>query len=278
MLILGWNHRGPRLLEALRAQSPSQITVVSVDRAEFDRSLTGFGGTSPAVPGAADVPVDHRTCAAGLQAWLDDEANQAFLGCDHTLVLGEDALSAAVSDAGVLLTLLKLNPGPEPRPGRPDTVVAELRQRPNRRLARQRWADDLVVGDSLVACVLAQYAATPDLTAVFHAVIDEIDEIDDASFEFRIVTTDDLRPYARAREHGTLSSPTFKDVQKWAWERGMIALGYQDAERRPVLNPGQKTAEVGREMRRREQATMPVDADGTVEAVVLVERPGLNPR
>ncbi len=215
VLVLGWNHRGPGLIEALQAQLPDGSTITVVG-----------DHTDIPIDEAGTVKVEHQNAPGGFQEWLDQPDNAGLLKCDHVLVLGDDDVSPAVSDAGVLLTLLALSSGS--RIARRTTVVAELRERPNRRLARRRFNDDLVVGDSLIACVLAQYAATPALTDVFAALIEHAC---DPAFEFRFLRVPE--PFGAANGQAA----TFRDLQRWCWQRGFIALGYRANGEPPVLNP-----------------------------------------
>lgn len=189
VVIIGWNRRAGAIVESLDHMLSTGSTV---------RVFAPAHGVQ--VP-ELDLPNLGRplvtTLEDGIQEWLDGQPVE--LDCDHAIVLSDDRFPRAVSDANVLLTLLALRPPEETRP-KPDTVVAELRQRPNRHLASQRFSDDLVVGDSIMAMLLAQYASDPALAGVveeifgplgrhrveirfvpFHAVID----VDDMDRSFR---------------------------------------------------------------------------------------------
>ena len=202
VLLIGWNHRGEHLVRALDRRLPpgSRVSVVT----------SAPDGPELRLPNIGTVAVQR---VDGVQRWLDTTRSE--LGCDHAIVLGDDRLPPAASDANVLLTLLALRP---PRSGsdKPDTVVAELRQRPNRYLASQRFSDDLIVGDALIAMLLAQFAADPNLTEVIEELISPSST---HPLEIR------LMPMSGGTSSAGLS---FRSVQADLRARdGSIALGYR---------------------------------------------------
>lgn len=202
VLLIGWNHRGEHLVRALDRRLPpgSRVSVVT----------SAPDGPELRLPNIGTVAVQR---VDGVQRWLDTTRSE--LGCDHAIVLGDDRLPPAASDANVLLTLLALRP-PHSGSDKPDTVVAELRQRPNRYLASQRFSDDLIVGDALIAMLLAQFAADPNLTEVIEELISPSST---HPLEIR------LMPMSGGTSSAGLS---FRSVQADLRARdGSIALGYR---------------------------------------------------
>jgi len=203
ILIIGWNHRTEHLIRSLDHRLPqgSSVRVITSVRDVPEMKLPNIGAVS------------FTHLDSGVQRWLDTAPKE--LGCDHAIILGDDLVPPSVSDANVLLTLLALRP-PHAGAEKPDTVVAELRQRPNRHLASQRFSDDLIVGDSLVAMTLAQFAVEPALSNVLHELISPVST---HPLEIRLV------PVSR---YVTSPGSSFRSIQADVRSSdGSIALGYR---------------------------------------------------
>ena len=197
LLVVGWNDGAVHLLEVLDqyAGDGSAVTVVTDEPVGTDRlKLESFTDQRFLCP---DI---------GVQAWLDLQRDQF----DHAIVLSDDRLSAAGSDAAAFVTLLSLRPAGDSH-GNPTTVVAQLRQRENKHLARRSLADDLVVGDAVTATTLAQLAMNPDLDAV----LDQI--LGDTPFTVELVAN----PYL-----GRHRDVTFAEITTAVAEHGEIAIGW----------------------------------------------------
>gem|GEM_PF-2496511 len=244
--IIGWNHRGSRLVEALQGCLPSGSRI----------KVFACGEEPPGLPVDEDSEFEWHDLPLGIQHWLDQHPPE--LRCDHTVVLADNKVLPAVSDANVLLTLLTLR-HPDNQLPKPDTVVAELRQRPNRHLASKRFTADLIVGDSLVAMLLAQYAVEPELKLVFEQIIDPQG---DQSVEIELINLDQIqRNLIKVVPSESDLDLTFGQVQDWASAQGgIIALGYRlSSDHRPseiCLNPDPTTR-------------LLKDADSKIEVVVL---------
>jgi hypothetical protein len=135
--------------------------------------------------------------------------------------LADDELSPARSDATAFVTLLSLRPAGDLH-GNPTTVVAQLRQRENKHLARQSLADDLVVGDAVTATTLAQLAMNPDLEAVLEQILG------DTAYTVELVAN----PYRD--KPGTVS---FADITTAVAKHGEIAIGWIRADGSLKLAP-----------------------------------------
>ena len=213
-VVIGWNEGGPGLVDALERELGDLLTAVDV--------------VVPAVPDdAADVGDRVRWTIVPsdeLQGWLDDP--QSMLRCDHAIVLSDTSRPPAVADAETLLTLLALRP-----PGRgdkPDTVVAELRERASRHLVTSMLVDDLIINDAFAATLLAQQALRREMSQV-------VDEL--LRHEVRIAL-------AEPGEYlGAESSRSFRDITVAAARRGEIAVGVRPVPNgsvlaAPLVNPG----------------------------------------
>lgn len=157
LLVVGWNAGAAHLLDVLDqyAGDGSSVTVVT-DEPVPDRQL------------ALDNFSEQRFLSPemGVQAWLDHERDHF----DHAIVLADDRLSPAATDAATFVTLLGLRPAGDEH-GNPTTVVAQLRQRANKHLARQSLADEVVVADSVTSTVLAQLAMNPGLEPLLEELL-----------------------------------------------------------------------------------------------------------
>lgn len=209
LLLVGWNDGACHLVEVLDqyAGPASTLTIVT------DRALT------TSLPGALKnlTATSVIELSGGLQEWLDAERDHY----DHAVVLSDDDKSAAASDAATFLTLLALRPAGLEH-GNPTTVVAQLRERASKHLARQSLADDVVVGDALTATAIAQLTMAPALEPVLQELIGP------TPFALDIVA-----PAALDLE-GVVS---FADVSLAAMAAGEIALGWRKIDGAVVLNP-----------------------------------------
>ncbi|WP_426571349.1 CASTOR/POLLUX-related putative ion channel [Aquihabitans sp. McL0605] len=208
LLVVGWNSGAVHLLEVLDqyAGEGSSVTVVTSDPVEpGPLKLESFGDQRFICP------------TIGVQAWLDLERDHF----DHAIVLADDAVSPAASDASAFVTLLSLRPAGDIH-GNPTTVVAQLRQRENKHLARQSLADDLVVGDAVTATTLAQLAMNPDLEHVLH------DILGDTPYTIELVAN----PYL-----GRTSSVSFEQITTAIALHGEIALGWIKTDGTLKLSP-----------------------------------------
>jgi len=209
VLVVGWNAGASHLVEVLDQYAGAGSTLTVVTDHEQVTSIPSH---------LLNLAIDRVIDLGGnLQAWLE-ETRDHF---DHAVVLSNDHKTDAASDADTFLTLLALRPAGLDH-GNPTTVVAQLRERSNKHLARQSLADDLIVGDSLTATVLAQLAVTPDLLPVLSELIGQtpftLDLVDAAWF-------------------GIEADRPFLEVTRDVAGSGEIALGWRDASGSLRLNP-----------------------------------------
>lgn len=209
LLVIGWNDGAAHLIEVIDqyAGPGSTLTVAAghVGPVDLPDDLTNLRTTEVLELGAE------------LQSWLDAERDHY----DHAVVLSDDHKSPAASDADTFLTLLALRPSGRAY-GNPTTVVAQLRERANKHLARQSLADDVVVGDALTATTIAQLAMSPRLAPVLRALLGHTP-----------FTLDNVPPEAL----NLVGEVSFAAVTRAAAAGGEIALGWRHQDGTLELNP-----------------------------------------
>jgi len=208
ILILGWNSRGPMILQQLdRYVAPgSEVTVV----AEGEDVEAAIAERCPALPNlAVEVHAGDTTSRRTL-----DRA--ALRGYEHVITLSySDRLGPQEADARTLITLLHLR-DIAAKAGRPFSIVSEMLDVRNRQLAEVTRADDFIVSDKLISLMLSQIAENKHLTAVF------ADLFDPEGSELY------LKP---AGDYVALDRPvSFYTVVEAARRRGEVAMGYRRAE------------------------------------------------
>jgi voltage-gated potassium channel Kch len=214
-LLLGWNSRGPKILDLLdRLVLPGS----TVDIAAAARPNTRDGYTN--------LTIGHRpgdpTSRAALEA-LDLGAYQ------HIVVLADDTVDADHADDRTLVTLLHLR-DIEVGLGDPFAIVSEMNDDDNREVAQVTKADDFVVGSKIISLLMTQLAENRHLHAVF------ADLFDPSGCEIYV------KP---AANYVTADVPVnFATIVESARRRGETAIGYRlkgRGEQPPnygvVLNP-----------------------------------------
>ncbi len=204
-LILGWNWRGPAVINELDRYVPpgSELKVVADSAAVVDdiaRYCTGV--VHQAVSFQAGDTTDRRM--------LDELAIARY---DHVVLLCYcDTLEAQQADARTLITLLHLRDIAE-RSGHPFSIVSEMLDIRNRNLAEVTRADDFIVSDKLISLMVAQVAENKALNAVLEDIFDpEGAEIY-------------LKP---AADYVELGRPVnFYTIVESARRQGEIAIGYR---------------------------------------------------
>jgi hypothetical protein len=148
-------------------------------------------------------------------------------GYQHIVTLSyAERLGVQQADAVTLVTLLHLR-DIEERHGDSFSVVSEMLDARNQKLAEVTGADDFIVSENLVSLLLAQLAENKALGAVFEDLFD----------------ADGAEIYLKdAAGYVALGEPVpFAAVVEAARRRGEIAIGFDAAaargERGPRINP-----------------------------------------
>ena len=163
-LILGWNWRGPAIINELDhyVAPGSIVTVIANDddaKDAIDQQCADL--RQQAVTFQAGDTTDRRT----LDALKIETYKHVILLCYS------DTLSAEQADAQTLITLLHLRDIAS-RCEQPFSVVSEMLDMRNRALADVTRADDFIVSDKLVSLILSQVSENKALNAVFTDLFD----------------------------------------------------------------------------------------------------------
>ncbi len=217
-LLVGWNHRAPKIIELLDdfVAAGSELVVAAprddptADLAPCANLKLGFRRAEP-------------TERPALEA-LDVGSYQ------HIIVLSDEDFDREHADARTLVTLLHLR-DMEDALGDPYSIVSEINDDANREVAQVTKADDFVVSDKLISLMLTQLSENRHLYDVF------ADLLDPAGSEIYLKPAGDYLAPGRPADFATLIES--------ARRRGEVALGYRlhDRFHEPpgygvVLNPG----------------------------------------
>lgn len=218
-LILGWNGRGATVVSELDkyAVAGSTLTIIADDDAP-DRALD-----------ALEAPLVNHTVRVVQGDITDRRVLDAadVKGYQHIITLSyADKCGVQEADAITLVTLLHLR-DIEEKHGDSFSVVSEMLDARNQKLAEVTGTDDFIVSENLVSLLLAQLAENKDLGAVFADLFDA----DGAEIYLK-----DAATYVAPGE-----PVDFFTVIEAARRRGEIAIGYDiakgDGARAPKINP-----------------------------------------
>ena len=203
-LILGWNGRGPTIVNELDryVAGGSAVTIVAQGtevREDLQARCAGIKNMKGNV-------IEQDTTARKV---LDSLKVESF---DQIILLSYESIDVQEADARTLVTLLHLRDISE-KLGQHLRIVSEMLDVRNRELAAVTKADDFIVSNRLVSLMLSQISENKDLTAVFQDLFDpEGSEV-----------------YIKPAEYYVeLGRPVnFYTVTESARRRNEIALGYR---------------------------------------------------
>jgi ion channel POLLUX/CASTOR len=204
-LILGWNWRGPAIINELdHYVAPGSIVTVVANvgaaKEAIDQQCANL--TQQTVTFQDGETTDRRT----LDALKIETYKHVILLCYS------DTLSAEQADAQTLITLLHLRDIAS-RCEQHFSVVSEMLDTRNRALAEVTQADDFIVSDKLVSLILAQVSENKALNAVFTDLFDP----DGSEIYLKL-----------AANYVHLGQPmNFYTVVEAARQRNEVALGYR---------------------------------------------------
>lgn len=221
MLVIGWNSRGARIVKELdNYVAPGSRLQVAAAHPDGEHRVKGL------VSELRNLHTAYQLCEPTDRGSLETLGLGEF---DHVIVLADDSVPPDKADSQTLVTLLHLRDMGFRRRER-YSIVSEMNDERNQRLAQVTNADDFVVGSKLISLLLTQLSENRHLSAVFRQLFDaEGAEIY-------------LRP---AEEYVALGQPLdFATLIEAARLRGETAIGYrlvEDAQRAPAygvrLNP-----------------------------------------
>ena len=159
LLILGWNRRGPMILEQLDyyMQPGSQVQVIApLDPQEMQGEC--------AATEYQRIQVLFETGNVLDRATLE---KLAVRGYQYIVILSPaDVPDIQLADASTMVALLQLRDIAR-QAGRTFSIVSEILDVRNRDLAEVTSADDVIISERLVALALAQIAENKAVTSVF---------------------------------------------------------------------------------------------------------------
>ena len=159
LLILGWNRRGPVILEQLGYYiSPdSQVLVFApIDPQQMQAECAAAQPNRMQVVFERGNPIDRPTLEKLVAA-----------GYQYIVILSPaDAPDIQIADATTIICLLHLRDIAR-QTGRTFSIVSEILDVQNRDLAEVTSADDVIISERLVALALTQIAENRDVLPVF---------------------------------------------------------------------------------------------------------------
>lgn len=162
ILVLGWNRRGPVIASELSRYVAKGSSLLIASDAPF------LADDAAGVDLGSALSLDLRTVDPSRRLALDALQPETF---DHVIVLSDgDHLPPRAADTRTLVTLLHLRRRLDASEAR-TTVVSEMIDVRNRRLAEVARADDFVVSNRLVSLMLAQASEQESLSDIFEELL-----------------------------------------------------------------------------------------------------------
>lgn len=208
VLILGWNRRGAAILMQLDryVAKGSTVTIVAEGEAAA-RDVEELRGA------LQHLAVELEQGETHVRRTLDRVTAREH---DHVITLSySDDLGPQEADARTLVTLLHLR-DIAGKTGKPFSIVSEMLDVRNQKLAEVTRADDFIVSDKLVSLMMTQIAENEGLAAVF------ADLFDPEGAELYLKAAGDYV--------ATGKPVTFATVVEAARRQGEVALGYRIAK------------------------------------------------
>ncbi|MHB0877040.1 MAG: CASTOR/POLLUX-related putative ion channel [Anaerolineae bacterium] len=207
MLVLGWNATACAIIAELDNYVAPGSRVTIVDAGDREGDVLACRET-----GLKHLSLDYLQGDTTDRAFLDRLDVPSF---QHVIVLSRDGVDPQESDASTLLTLLHLRDISDKR-GLRFSIVSQMLDLRNRRLAEVTRADDFIVSGQLVSLMLAMLSENAALEPVF------ADLFDPEGSEVYLKPVGDYVPLGQAVSFGTLVEA--------ASRRGQVAMGYRIQE------------------------------------------------
>ncbi len=164
ILLLGWNENALRIMQELdHYVSPGSIITVASDLPEAKRELSHAKRTFEHVSFA--LVEEDITSRATLDALLESDFPHIILLSDRS----QEEIQKA--DANTLITLLHLRNIAEIS-GKRFSIVSEMLDIRNRRLAQVARVNDFIVSETIISLLIAQVSENNVLNAVFEDIFD----------------------------------------------------------------------------------------------------------
>jgi voltage-gated potassium channel Kch len=204
ILILGWNEKGPAIIEELdNYVAPGSETIVICRRDGVRDVLMSIAKRMKRQKVRfADGDITHSATLAAVKA-------ATF---EHVILLSYNDLPIQEADAKTLITLLHLRNLADAA-GVRLSIVSEMMDLRNRALAQIARADDFIVSDKLVSLMMSQLSENKNLEQVFKVLF---------SSEGSEVYIRPMTDYIRLG-----ATVDFYTVLEAAAQRGETAIGYR---------------------------------------------------
>jgi voltage-gated potassium channel Kch len=163
VLVIGWNARGVKIVKELdnyvAPGSRLQVAAAHPDVEPRVKALTAK---------LRNLHTAYQFCEPTDRDSLETLGIGEF---DHVIVLADDSVEPDKADSQTLVTLLHLR-DMESRRNERYSIVSEMNDERNQRLAQVTKADDFVVGSKLISLLLTQLSENRHLSAVFNQLFD----------------------------------------------------------------------------------------------------------
>jgi Trk K+ transport system NAD-binding subunit len=163
VLVIGWNARGIKIVKELdNYVAPGSRLQVAASQPDVELRVKAL---------AAELSNLHTACQICEPT---DRGSLETLGIgefDHVIVLADDSVTPEKADSQTLVTLLHLR-DMEFRRNERYSIVSEMNDERNQRLAQVTKADDFVVGSKLISLLLTQLSENRHLSAVFQQLFE----------------------------------------------------------------------------------------------------------
>jgi voltage-gated potassium channel Kch len=163
VLVIGWNARGVKIVRELdNYVAPGSRLQVAAAQEGGELSVKALAAE------LSNLHTAYQICEPTNRASLETLGIGEF---DHVIVLADDSVDPEQADSQTLVTLLHLR-DMESRRGERYSIVSEMNDERNQRLAQVTKADDFVVGSKLISLLLTQLSENRHLSAVFAQLFD----------------------------------------------------------------------------------------------------------
>jgi voltage-gated potassium channel Kch len=158
VLVIGWNARGVTIVKELdNYVAPGSRLQVAAAHPEVEPRVKALAAE------LRNLHTAYSVCEPTDRGSLETLAIGEF---DRVIVLADDSVEPEKADSQTLVTLLHLR-DMEFRRNERYSIVSEMNDERNQRLAQVTKADDFVVGSKLISLLLTQLSENRHLSAVF---------------------------------------------------------------------------------------------------------------
>lgn len=158
VLVIGWNARGVKIVKELdNYVAPGSRLQVAAAHRDGEPRIKALAAE------LRHLHTAYQVCETTDRGSLETLAIGEF---DHVIVLADDSVEPEKADSQTLVTLLHLRDMEFRRQER-YSIVSEMNDERNQRLAQVTNADDFVVGSKLISLLLTQLSENRHLSAVF---------------------------------------------------------------------------------------------------------------